>query len=90
MSDLEVICRVADIPGEIKVDLSKMEEVFTVSEIQLPEGVRTKVSPYHIVAQVSFIAEEVVASPEAAEVAAGAAEPEVITEKKPTEEGSED
>lgn len=88
MSDLEVVCRVADIPSEIKVDLSKMEDVFTVGDVVLPEGVRTKVPPHHIVAQVSFIAEEV-AAPEAAEVAAAATEPEVITEKKAAEEAEE-
>src|SRR5688572_21056032 len=43
MSQLEVVCKVSDIPSEIKVDLSKMEDVFTVAEIQLPPGVRTNV-----------------------------------------------
>lgn len=89
MTELEVICRVSDIPDEIKVDLSKMEDVFTVGEIQLPPGVKTKVPAGHIVAQVSFIAEEVVATPEAAEVGAAPAEPEVITEKKAEEEAEE-
>ena len=83
MSQLEVICKVSDIPSEIKVDLSKMEDVFTVSEIQLPPGIRTQVSPNQIVAQVTFVAEEELATPtgEAGEVTGGA-EPEVITEKK--------
>jgi large subunit ribosomal protein L25 len=89
MSQLEVICKVSEIPSEIKVDISKMEEMFTVSEIQLPPGVRTKVSPHQIVAQVTYVAEEVVAAPEAAEVA-GAAEPEVITEKKAEEPAAEE
>ncbi len=89
MTELEVICRVKDIPDEIKVDLSKMENVFTVSQIQLPEGVRTKVSPNHLVAQITFVQEEVVAA-EAAEVTAGGAEPEVITEKKPADEEGDD
>jgi hypothetical protein len=86
MSQLEVICKVSEIPSEIRIDLSKMEEVFTVGEIQLPPGVRTKVPAHQIVAQVTYVAEEVVAAPEAAEVVAAPAEPEVITEKKPTEE----
>jgi large subunit ribosomal protein L25 len=90
MSELEVVCRVSDIPDEIKIDLSKMEDVFTVGEIQLPPNVRTKVPSGHIVAQVSFVAEEVVATPEAAEVGAVPTEPEVITEKKPTEEAAEE
>lgn len=86
MTDLEVICKVKDIPEEIKVDISKMEELVEVKDIKLPEGVRTNVDPETIVAQITFVAEEVIATPEAAEVAAGAAEPEVITEKKPTAE----
>lgn len=86
MTQLDVICKVSEIPGEIKIDLSKMEDLFTVGEIQLPPGVRTKVPAHQIVAQVTFVAEEVIAAPEAAEVAAVAAEPEVITEKKAAEE----
>ena len=88
VTELEVICRVMDIPGEIKIDLSKMEETFTVGEITLPPNVRTKVPPHHIVAQVTFVAEEIIAAPEAAEVEAGAAEPEVITEKKAEEKAA--
>lgn len=88
MTELEVICRVMDIPGEIKIDLSKMDEVFTVGEIQLPPNVRTKVSTHQIVAQVTFVAEEVVATAEAAEVGAAGAEPEVITEKKAEEKAA--
>jgi hypothetical protein len=89
MTQLEVVCKVSEIPSEIKVDISKMEEMFTVAEIQLPPGVRTKLSPHQIVAQVTYVAEEVVAAPEAAEVA-GAAEPEVITEKKAEEPAAEE
>jgi large subunit ribosomal protein L25 len=87
MTQLEVICKVAEIPDEIKVDISKMEEVLTVGEIQLPPGVRTKVSPYLLVAQITTVLEEVAVAPEAAEVAV-VAEPEVITEKKPVAEES--
>ena len=88
MAQIEVICKVSEIPSEIKVDISKMEEMFTVAELQLPPGVRTKVPGHILVAQIGFVQEEVVAAPEAAEVAAAATEPEVITEKKPTEEGA--
>ena len=42
---------------------------------------RTKIPAHQIVAQVTFVAEDIVAAPEAAEVVA-TAEPEVITEKK--------
>jgi large subunit ribosomal protein L25 len=86
MTQLEVICKVSEIPDEIKVDISKMEEVFTVGELQLPPGVRTKVNPNQLVAQITQVLEEVAAT-EAAEPGA-TAEPEVITEKK-AEEGAE-
>lgn len=86
VTELDVICRVIDIPSEIKVDIAMMEDMITVGEIQLPPGVRTKVSPDKIVAQITLVLEEVVAAPEAAEVAVTTgAEPEVITEKKAEE-----
>jgi large subunit ribosomal protein L25 len=89
-TDLEVICKVKDIPEEIKVDIGKMEDIFTVGEIQLPPGVRTKLPSHYIVAQVTFVKEEVVApaAGEAAEVSATAGEPEVITEKKAEEKAA--
>jgi large subunit ribosomal protein L25 len=92
MTELEVICKVKDIPEEIKVDISKLEEAIVVKDIKLPEGVRTKENPEAIVAQITFVAEEVAVTGEAGEVAEGAAgaEPEVITEKKPTEEAAEE
>jgi hypothetical protein len=89
VTDIDVICKVSEIPSEIKVDVSKMEQFFTVKEIQLPPGVKTKESPDRIVAQITLVAEEVVpVAAEAADVAATAAagaEPEVITEKKAEE-----
>ncbi|MCI0364776.1 MAG: 50S ribosomal protein L25 [Phycisphaerales bacterium] len=91
MTQLPVVCKVSEIPGEIKIDLSKMEDLFTVGEVPLPPGVRTKLAPHIIVAQVTFVAEEVVATPEAAEVTAAVpTEPEVITEKKPEAEAPAD
>jgi large subunit ribosomal protein L25 len=87
VTELEVICKVSEIPSEIKVDISRMEEMVTVREIQLPPGVRTNEPPDRIVAQITLVAEEVVpVAAEAAEVTAVAgAEPEVITEKKAEE-----
>ncbi len=86
LTELEVICKANNIPEEIRVDLSKMQEVITVGEITLPEGVRTAIDPEHAIAHIDFIEEE--EEGEAAEVA-GSAEPEVITERKESE-GSED
>jgi large subunit ribosomal protein L25 len=84
LSELEVICKVTDIPDEIKVDLTPMGEVFTVADIVLPPGVRTELDPGTLVSHLSFVAET--EEGEAAEVE-GAAEPEVITEAKAEEEG---
>lgn len=86
LTELEIICKANNIPEEIRVDLSKMTEVFTVAELKLPEGVRTDIDPEHAVAHIDFIEEE--DEGEAAEVS-GSAEPEVITERK-DEEGDED
>jgi large subunit ribosomal protein L25 len=86
LTDLEVICRVNEIPEEIKVDLSLMGEgmLLTVGDVVLPPGVRANVPPDTPVAHVSFVkrAEEIVG--EEAEVPAPA-EPEVITEAKAEE-----
>lgn len=87
LSELEVICKVSEIPDEIKVDLSKLEDVLTVGELSLPPGVRTEVDPETPLAQISFIAEEVEAGEEA-EISEEMAEPEVITEAR--EEGEEE
>jgi large subunit ribosomal protein L25 len=86
MAQLDVVCKVSEIPDEIKVDISGMDDAFTVGQIQLPPGVTTRVDADQLVAQITLVHEEI-AAPEAAEVEAGAAEPEVITEKK-AEEGA--
>ncbi|HWB21160.1 MAG TPA: 50S ribosomal protein L25 [Phycisphaerales bacterium] len=79
MTELPIICKVASIPDEIRIDISNLETMFTVGQIKLPEGVRTKVSPHIPVAQITFVHEEEVAAGEAAEVAEGTGtEPEVI------------
>lgn len=81
MTELEVICKAGEIPSEIKVDLSKMVgETLTVADLVLPPGVRAAESPESFVVHITFVAEEEAVG-EQAEVA-GAAEPEVITEKK--------
>jgi large subunit ribosomal protein L25 len=84
ITELEVICKASDIPDEIVVPIGAMEDVFTVGQIVLPAGIRTKMNPDTPVSTITFIAEEIVA--EAVEVV-GEAEPEVITERKPEAEG---
>jgi large subunit ribosomal protein L25 len=91
LTDLEVICRVDSIPGEIRVDLMSMGEAtaLTVGSLALPPGVRTAVRPDTLVAHVSFVKREEEAVGEEAAVAAAPAEPEVITARKEAEEGEE-
>jgi large subunit ribosomal protein L25 len=94
LTDLEVVCRVNEIPEDIKVDLTVMGEglMLTVGDIELPPGIRTNHSPDTPVAHISFVKrEEEVAVGEEAEVPTEASEPEVITEAKAAEvgEGSE-
>ncbi len=89
LTDLEVTCRVNEIPEEIRVDLTAMGEgtMLTVGQVSLPPGVRANAAADTPIAHVSFVhAEEAVG--EEVEVAPGPTEPEVITEAKP-EEGKE-
>ena len=88
LTSLEVICRVDRIPEEIKVDLTWMGEgtLITVGQIELPTGVRTRISPDTPVSHISFVKKEEETVGEEVEVVEGAAEPEVITEAK-AEEG---
>jgi large subunit ribosomal protein L25 len=94
LTDLEVICRVNEIPEDIKVDMTVMGEglMLTVADVELPSGIRANVPPDTPVAHVSFVKrEEEAVVGEEAEVAAEAAEPEVISEAKGEEaaEGGE-
>ncbi len=86
LTELEVICRVNEIPDEIKVDLNLMGEatVLTVSEVPLPPGLRATTHPGTPVAHISFVHKEEAVGEEV-EVEPGAEEPEVITEAKPDE-----
>ncbi len=88
LTGLAVICRVNEIPDEIKVELSAMGEevtLLTVGQLILPPGLRATVGPETPVAHVSFVHQEEAVGEEV-EVAAGPAEPEVITEAKPEED----
>jgi large subunit ribosomal protein L25 len=80
---LEIECLPKDLPDVITVDVSHLNigDAIHVKEIQLPEGVTTRISPDLTV--FSVVAPTVEEAPVAAEAATG---PEVITEKK---EGAE-
>ena len=78
--NLRVRCLPADIPAEIKVDITELglDESILLKDMTPPKGVVFQGDPHTVLAQVTMIEEE-----KAPEPAAGAAAgPEVITEKK--------
>lgn len=80
VQQLEVECKVRDIPEGIRIDMSQMEgDVMTVAQVKLPEGVTAITDPHFAVVRVVTVTEE--AAGEAAATTAGA-EPEVLTAKK--------
>lgn len=89
LMELEVICKVNAIPEEIRVDLSQLETIMTVGQIDLPQGVRSTADSGIPVAHISFVHRE---EPEAeeVEVVAETAEPEVITGAKPESEQTQE
>ena len=85
IAELEITCRVTDIPDVIRHNVSEMKlnDVLHIRDLKLPEGVKINQDEDLIVATVKEIQEEA-----AAEVAeAGPAEPEVIG-RKPDEEAA--
>lgn len=91
-SELEIECRVADLPDVIQVNVSDLEmnQSITADKVKLPSAdMKLVTDPHAIVAQIVEQKEEVVA--EAAVVATeGAAEPEVIGEKERLEKAAAD
>ncbi len=79
---------VQDIPDSIKVDLTTVEEVFTIGDLILPDGVRAILDPERHIAHVTIIQEEI-DEPEARTEDGDDATPEVISES-PAEETSEE
>lgn len=80
MPEIDVRCKVRDIPEEIKVDLSHMGEVLTVADLKLASGLEAASAGDHIVCRVQIMKEEEVAAE--ATPAEGKTEPEVLTAKK--------
>lgn len=88
-AQLEVECRVTDIPEKITINIKDLEvgsHIFA-KDIQLPEGVKLKSDPETLVVSCSTIAEAVVAEEAVLEEAAS---PEVISKGKKVEEGEEE
>jgi len=85
MPQIEVSCKVRDIPEEIKIDLSHMGETLTVGQLKLPAGITAVSDADAAVIRVQIVKEEAAAVGEAATVDAKTGTPEVLTAKK--EEG---
>jgi large subunit ribosomal protein L25 len=83
---IEIECMVKDIPDSIKVDLTTVESVFTIGDLDLPDGVRAILDPERHIAHVTIVQEEIVQDVEAVE--GEEATPEVISES--TEGSTED
>ncbi|MDD3153774.1 MAG: 50S ribosomal protein L25 [Victivallaceae bacterium] len=82
---LPVCCKPQDLPDAIRVDVAALDlgDVMLVSQVVLPDGVKTLAEADAIVCHVVRPAEE----PEPEVAAPEGAEPEVITAKKGEEEG---
>jgi large subunit ribosomal protein L25 len=92
LREVQVSCLPGDIPRSLEADVTglRIGDVLTVNDLKAPGGVRILNDPNQAVATVSPPAAEEAAAPAAvAEVAAAPAEPEVLTERKPKEEGAE-
>jgi large subunit ribosomal protein L25 len=89
VNELELRCRVTDIPDAIRHDVSEMalNDVLHIKDLRLPPNVKPLQDEDLVVAQVREVEEEAPAEAAAAAATEGGAEPEVIG-KKP-EEGAE-
>jgi len=82
-TELEVTCKVRDIPHELTANISDMELVLTIGELDIPEGVTPSLDLDKHICHITFVAEEVEA--EEADVDAEGEGPEMITEGKDEE-----
>jgi large subunit ribosomal protein L25 len=91
--EIEIECMVKDIPGSIQVDLSTVEEVFTVGDLELPDDVKTILDEARHIAHITFVKEEVEEEPVEVETVEGEeSTPEVIgddAEAAPAEKSTE-
>ena len=58
LSELEVSCKVRDIPEEVIVQMDEMEESFNVGELELPTEIKAVAPPETVVCHIVFKAEE--------------------------------
>ena len=79
---------VKDIPESIKVDLSTVESVFTIGDLELPDGVKATLDPERHIAHVTIVQEEIEEVDTEETVEGEEATPEVISDT-PDEEVNE-
>ena len=92
LREIEIECLPADIPKSIEVDISHLVFGIEVRVENLPHSDKLKflTDPRQMIAHITSVKEEVVATPEAAaDAAATPAEPEVIKKGKQEAEGEE-
>ena len=58
LTELEVSCKVRDIPEEVIVQMDEMEESFNVGELELPTEIKAVAPPETVVCHIVFKAEE--------------------------------
>jgi large subunit ribosomal protein L25 len=91
LREVRVSCLPGNIPEYLEADVTNLNihDVFTVKDLKVPEGVRVLNDPNQAVVTVAPPAAEEVAAVAAVPTEATAAEPEVLTERKPKEEAGE-
>ena len=87
--EIEIECMVKDIPGIITVDLSTVEEIFTIGDLVLPDGVKATLDEARHIAHVTIEQEETEEVVDGEATDTDATTPEVIGGDSAAEESSE-
>ena len=86
LNDIQVSCKVRDIPEHIRIDLTTMhEDTFTAGQLKLPANVTLAGDPHAVIVRVQIVKEEAAAeaaAPGAAAAAPAAAAAAPAAEKK--------
>ncbi|MAB83320.1 MAG: 50S ribosomal protein L25 [Phycisphaerae bacterium] len=88
-NEIEVECKVSDIPSEIRVDITEMGEALTVGDLEFPAGVKPTIEPEKHIVHITIVKDEE-AEGEEAGVDAEGAEPEVISKDKGDDDATEE
>ena len=91
LREVRVSCLPGNIPEFLEADVTNLNihDVLTVKDLKVPDGVRVLNDPNQAVVTVAPPAAEEVAAVTTAPTEVAAAEPEVLTERKPKEEAGE-